>query len=488
MAETSEIFCSDSEHSTRASEATDDSRARTRAAIVDISSSSSSKFKRKRSKSKYELLEDKMNSKFDAFGGKLDQMFNLFQNQNCTVNGDKNSDKGQSQRRPDDSRTQSLLDDVNVNSEDDEDRISLFDDNLSIRPRTGERLGVDSDNESVGDTKSTDEEHLSDKTRKCLFDLFGDDALTKKAEAKLGIQIDESQKQVLLNSWRSTNPNSVSAFAEDNKEDFPVHEETEKYLQVPSIDDLIGRCLIKKHGRKAAFTKTGKSLFSQPSKMIEKIAYRGQQAAYMGISMHMYMQQGLPALIQTLQSDDVNTDRAIQQARDIFAISTKSLDQFGRTGAFHHIIRRQLAMTDTGLYDLDDSRELSNLPLSGDGIFGSELEKFLKARKEKNKTLDDLLPDFPKKNLGKRKANNANSEASVPKKSFNNKEKSEVSNINNDHSGFNSFKGGLGNRNFEKKGQFDNKGQNSRPNNFRIPKFNKSSSAHGTRGGKTAGR
>jgi hypothetical protein len=153
--------------------------------------------------------------------------------------------------------------------------------------------------------------------------------------------------------------------------------------------------------------------------MIENIAYRGQQAAHMDISMHMYMQQGLAALIQTLQSDDVNTDRAIQQVRDIFAISTKSLDQFGRTGAFHHIIRRQLAMTDTGLYDLDDSTELSNLPLSGDGIFGSV---------------------------------------------------------------FNSFKGGLGNRNFEKKGQ------NSRPNNFRIPKFNKNNSAQGTRGDKTAGR
>jgi len=168
--------------------------------------------------------------------------------------------------------------------------------------------------------------HLSDKTRKCLFDLFRDDALAKKAEAKLGIQIDESQKQVLLNSWRSTKLNSVSAFAEDNKKDFPVHEETEKYLQVSSLDDLIGRCLIKKHGRKAAFTKTG--LFSQPSEMIEKIAYRGQQATYMGISMHMYMQQGLAALIPTLQSDDVNTDRAIQQVREIFALSTKSLDQF----------------------------------------------------------------------------------------------------------------------------------------------------------------
>lgn len=61
--------------------------------------------------------------------------------------------------------------------EDDKDRISLVDDNLSS---TDERLGVDSDNESVGDRKSTDEEHLSDKTRKCLFDIFGNDALTKR--------------------------------------------------------------------------------------------------------------------------------------------------------------------------------------------------------------------------------------------------------------------------------------------------------------------
>lgn len=101
-------------------------------------------------------------------------------------------------------------------------------------------------------------------------------------------------------------------------------------------------------------------------------------------------------LFQTIQSDDVNTDRAIQQVRDIFDISTKSLDMFGRKGAFRHIIRRQLAMTDTGL-QLNDSRELSNLPLSGDGRFGSKLEKFLKFRKETNITLDDLLLDFPKK-------------------------------------------------------------------------------------------
>ena len=317
MAEASVIIAngSDSEHSTRETVQEDVSRGNARAAITSdkSESSSSSKTKRKRSKSKYELLEDKMNSKLDDFGGKIDQMFKLFQNvqsQNCAEKGDKNSDKGLSQRRPETVQTQSLPD--NDISEDEDDRISLFDDNLSIQPRTDERLGVDSDNE---DTKSSDDEnheHLSEKTKKCLFELFGDDALTKKAETKSGIQIDESQKQVLSNSWRSSNPNTVSAFAEENKDDFPVHEDTEKFLQVPSIDDLIGRCLIKKHGRKAAFTKTGRSLYSQPSKMVEKIAYRGQQAAYMGIVMHMYMQQGLLALFQTLQSDSINTDRSIQ--------------------------------------------------------------------------------------------------------------------------------------------------------------------------------
>jgi hypothetical protein len=48
-------------------------------------------------------------------------------------------------------------------------------------------------------------------------------------------------------------------------------------------------------------------------------------------------------------------------------------------------------MTDTGLYDLDDCRELSNLPLSDDGIFGSE----------RRKIKHDLLPEFPKQNWGK---------------------------------------------------------------------------------------
>ena len=188
-----------------------------------------------------------------------------------------------------------------------------------------------------------------------------------------------------MGHWRAEKPNLVTAFAEETKGSFPIDEETEKFLQVPSLDDLIGRCLVKKHGNKASFSKTGKSLFTQPLKMLEKIAYRGQQAAFVGIVINMYIQQSLAGLIESLTSDNVNVDSAIQQIRDIFAMSTKSLDQMGRTGAFHHILRRQMCMTDTSLYQLEDSRDVSDLPLTGDGVFGEKLETFLKSRKEKNR-------------------------------------------------------------------------------------------------------
>jgi hypothetical protein len=66
-----------------------------------------------------------------------------------------------------------------------------------------------------------------------------------------------------------------------------VDSENEQFLQVPTLDELVGRCLVKRHGQKASFSKFGKSLFTQPFKMLEKIAYRGQQAAYTGIIINM---------------------------------------------------------------------------------------------------------------------------------------------------------------------------------------------------------
>lgn len=66
-------------------------------------------------------------------------------------------------------------------------------------------------------------------------------------------------------------------------------------------------------------------------------------------------------------------------------MTTKDLDQMGMAGAFHHITRKTTSISDTAIYEQDDHLEFSNLPLSGEGVFGSGLENLLKTRKEKKK-------------------------------------------------------------------------------------------------------
>ena len=84
---------------------------------------------------------------------------------------------------------------------------------------------------------------------------------------------------------------------------------------------------------------------------MEKMAYTGQVAARIGIISLCNTQQDLASLLSDSKGDSPNLDETIQTARDIFAISTKSLDQFARTGAFHHLIRRKDAIADSGLHD-----------------------------------------------------------------------------------------------------------------------------------------
>ena len=86
--------------------------------------------------------------------------------------------------------------------------------------------------------------------------IFGDEAVVKKTVKKSGISIDKSQREVLGTSYRTREPNFLTAFSEDNFELFLVDEEAEKYLQVPSLDTLVDSCLVKRHGSKASFVKT----------------------------------------------------------------------------------------------------------------------------------------------------------------------------------------------------------------------------------------
>ncbi|XP_060593387.1 uncharacterized protein LOC132747877 [Ruditapes philippinarum] len=239
-------------------------------------------------------------------------------------------------------------------------------------------------------------ENLSENTRKCLFEMFGEDAVVKKVEQKKGLTLDKSQIEVIDSGYRCKQPNFLSAFAEENFDLFPVDADAEKLLEVPSLDDMVEVCLTKRYGPRASFAK-GKQLYTQPAKMMEKVAYKGQQAARLGLVIQMYIQQSLGNLLQMLNSTDFERDQASQMVKDIFAMSTKCLDQIGRTGAFHHIVRRSCCMKDTGLHEQTDKWDYYNLPLSGDGVFGKELETLLKDKKEKRKQVDDLIPDLNKK-------------------------------------------------------------------------------------------
>ena len=108
-----------------------------------------------------------------------------------------------------------------------------------------------------------------------------------------------------------------------------------------------------------------------------------------------FIQQALGNLLNKLQSDNFNLDSAIQSVRDIFAMTTKALDHVGRLGAFHHIIRREAAASDTGLNNLRDIQaKVLYLPLTGDGVFGKGLEANLKKRKEQKDQLSDLVPEL----------------------------------------------------------------------------------------------
>ena len=306
-------------------------------------------------------------------------------------------------------------------SDQDQDR----DDTLSLQPGQQERSAVGLLSDS-GDERSLAESELPTNlasrfekysksvqkeqgkedgplTHDMLRGIFGDDAQINSSNSKSGLCLDEAQIDTIKLSWGCKAPDKMSAYKESCKQSFPVSDSTESVLSVPSLDDLSERRLIRRHGRKAAFG-SNQSLYSQSYKSIEKIGYQGQVAARMGIISICYTQQALGSLLNNLKSSSPNLDEAVQNVRDIFAMSTKSLDQMARTGAFHHLIRRKATIADTGLHEFNDLKKTAaKAPLSGDGIFDPEFEKKLKEKQEKDKQLSDLMPE--KKFSGKRKQN-----------------------------------------------------------------------------------
>ena len=150
-------------------------------------------------------------------------------------------------------------------------------------------LFADTDNFDSSDNNEADKENsLSDKTQKCLFEMFGEDAM--KRTDKEGIVLDKSQIEVIESSLRCNEPNFLTAFSEENVDLFPLDEEFEKFLKVPSLDSIFDCCLVKRYGNKASFARSkGKVLYTKPCKMVDKICFKGQHAARLGLIMQCYV-------------------------------------------------------------------------------------------------------------------------------------------------------------------------------------------------------
>ncbi|KAL4237567.1 hypothetical protein ACF0H5_002281 [Mactra antiquata] len=279
------------------------------------------------------------------------------------------------------------------------ERCQLLGDDISECNSRRSNLDSDSDENDIRFRK------YSSKSNNLLEQMFRADATTKSDKSSEGISLDNSQISVLKDSWRTENPSRLSAYKDSYKAAFPVSEETEDMLTVPSLGSIVSNLLIKKYGQK--LTIKSQSLCSQPLKDLEKIAYQGQHAARMGIIINVYMQQALGKLLSTLSDKECKIDCAIQCVRDIFAMNAKSLDQAARSGALHHMIRRKAAMADTGLNESKDLRNhVWNLPLSHEGIFGTGLDRKLKERQEINQQISDLLPEFDKRTKRKMPVSN----------------------------------------------------------------------------------
>ena len=231
-----------------------------------------------------------------------------------------------------------------------------------------------------------------------LVDIFGVDAQASKSKTNDGLRLDESQKNILSESWHCSNPQKLTSYRESYRTSFPVEEESAALLQVPKLDDSVESLLVKKYGHKGAFG-SAPSLYGSKFRSLEKVGYQGQMAARMGIVLLCYSQKALGSLLENLQSETPNIDKAIQTTRDIFAMSTKSLDQVAKSGAYHHVSRRKSAVYDTGLDEYKDyASAVMSLPLTNEGVFGKQFDEKLKARQERFKQISEVLPEFDNSN------------------------------------------------------------------------------------------
>ena len=98
----------------------------------------------KKRRSRYDELEDKFNKKIDSVDSKLDRLFTLFSSKSRATSPDSHRDESSGDE------SHSAIDDV-----------------LSLHDKS-DKIDLDTDSDSDG--------KISEATKKCLVDIFGDDA------------------------------------------------------------------------------------------------------------------------------------------------------------------------------------------------------------------------------------------------------------------------------------------------------------------------
>ena len=99
---------------------------------------------------------------------------------------------------------------------------------------------------------------VSDESEDDILSLlytFGEDACIQKASTGPGIMLDKSQSALLDQSWRIVAPGRLSAYKVSYRFFFPVRENAEEGLKVPSLDNIVKFLLIKRHSTRVVFKK-----------------------------------------------------------------------------------------------------------------------------------------------------------------------------------------------------------------------------------------
>ncbi|VDI31976.1 Hypothetical predicted protein [Mytilus galloprovincialis] len=256
--------------------------------------------KKKKRVSKTAELENKLTSMEDRFDKKIDMLFAVL-NKSCATIGsstvaevsqsgglatqrEQSSDNVPStgERRPRMNILVAFSSPVSVYSQagNKSRNVERFSQYLQTQPTTTsnnvesqsnqrQTSNIDNNNNKTVD-KQSDNLNLLSK-------LFKEDIPSESSDNSGGLIIDEAQVRILERSWRTKNPEKLTAFKDEYRSCFPVNDKSKSFLQVPSLDDLLEPMIRTVHGTNSVKSwDKHKQLVTQPLKQIENLAYQGQ--------------------------------------------------------------------------------------------------------------------------------------------------------------------------------------------------------------------